>query len=254
VPWRWAAGSTRGRDPPRIGLAEQAGIDHLAFDWPLVWAVRHHLAAGAGVTVALAGIALAVSIVPSALIAVGREYGPRTLAGALATLVTLVRGIPAPVGLVFVFFALPFVGITLAPFAATATILVCIQVAYLSEVIRGGLKAVGRGQVEAARTLGLGFGATLLHVVGPQSLRVATPAFASSVVQLVHNTTIASLVTLPDLLGEALDAQSIGGNPSALLVVVPIYWSLLLPLTWIARRFERRLATGETWIASRTSS
>lgn len=231
-----------------------AGIDHLAFDWPLVWAVRHHLAAGAGVTVALAGIALAVSIVPSALIAVGREYGPRTLAWALATLVTLVRGIPAPVGLVFVFFALPFVGITLAPFAATATILVCIQVAYLSEVIRGGLKAVGRGQVEAARTLGLGFGATLLHVVGPQSLRVATPAFASSVVQLVHNTTIASLVTLPDLLGEALDAQSIGGNPSPLLVVVPIYWSLLLPLTWIARRFERRLATGETWIASRTSS
>ena len=55
-------------------------------------------------------------------------------------------------------------------------------------------------------------------------------------------------------LGEALGAQSISGNPSPLLAVVPIYWSLLLPLTWIARRLERRLATSETWIASRTSS
>jgi len=70
----------------------------------------------------------------------------------------------------------------------------------------------------------------------------------------VHNTTIASLVTLPDLLGRALDEQSVGGNPSPLLVVVPIYWALLLPFTWIARRTERRLATSETWIGSRTSS
>jgi polar amino acid transport system permease protein len=219
-----------------------------------VWASRHQIAASAGVTLTLTGVALAISIVPSALVAVGREYGPRTLAWALATFVTLVRGIPAPVGLVFVFFALPFVGITLAPFPAVTAVLVCVQVVYLSEVIRGGLKAVGRGQIEAARMLGLGFGATLVHVVGPQSIRVAMPAFASSIIQLMHNTTIASLVTLPDLLGQALDEQSISGNPSPLLAVVPIYWTLLLPLTWIARRAERRLVRSETWIGSRTSS
>ena len=169
-------------------------------------------------------------------------------------LVTLVRGIPAPVGLIFVFFALPFVGITLAPFTAVTAVLVCVQVAYLSEVLRGGLKAVGRGQIDAARTLGLGFGSTLVHVVGPQTVRVAMPALASSIIQLMHNTTIASLVTLPDLLGQALDEQSISGNPSALLAVVPIYWTLSLPLTWMARRAERRMATTDTWIGSPTSS
>jgi polar amino acid transport system permease protein len=199
-------------------------------------------------------VTLALAIVPSALVAIGREYGPRTLARGLATLVTLVRGVPAPVGLVIVFFALPFAGLTLASFPAVVVVLVSIQVVYLSEVIRGGLRAVGRGQLEAGRTLGLGFGTLLVHVVGPQSVRVAMPAFASSIIQLVHNTTIASLVTLPDLLGRALDEQSVGGNPSPLLVVVPIYWALLLPFTWIARRTERRLATSETWIGSRTSS
>lgn len=219
-----------------------------------MWRVREQLAAGAGVTIALVGTTLAISIVPSALVAVGREFGPRTLAWMLATVVTLVRGIPAAVGLVFVFFALPFVGVTLSPFTSVAATLVVVQIVYLSEVFRGGLKAVGRGQLEAARTLGLGLGATLLYVVGPQSVRVAMPSLASSLIQLAHNTTIASLVTLPDLLGQALDAQSISDNPSPLLAVVPLYWMLLLPLTRIARRAERRLTTRTTWIESQTSS
>ena len=205
-------------------------------------------------TLALAAVALSVSIVPSILIAVGREYGCRPVAWAFAALVVVVRGVPAPVGLVFVFFALPFAGLTLDPFTAVAGTLTVVQVAYLSEVIRGGLRAVGRGQLEAARTLGLGLGATLLHVVGPQAARVALPAFASAVIQLVHNTTIASLATLPDLLGRALDEQGITGDPSTLLAVVPLYWTALLPLTWLARRAERGLATSDTWIGSRISS
>lgn len=191
---------------------------------------------------------------PAALVAVAREFGPSPLAWVLATAVTLVRGVPAVVGLVFVFFALPFLGITLAPFPAVAATLVCVHVVYLSEVLRGGLRAVGRGQLEAARAVGLGFAATLIYVVGPQAVRVALPAFASTTIQLFHNTTIASIVTLPDLLGRALDAQSIGGNPSPLVAVVPVYWLLLLPLTWSARRAEKRLATSDTWIGSRTSS
>jgi polar amino acid transport system permease protein len=206
------------------------------------------------ITLALAGVTLVISVVPAALVAVGREFGPPTLAWALGASVTVVRGIPAMVGLVFVFFALPFLGITLAPFPAMAGTLVFVQVAYLSEVVRGAFQAVGRGQFEAARALGLGFWATLVHVVGPQTLRVALPAFASSTIQLFHNTTIASLVTLPDLLGQALDVQSISGNPSPLVAVVPVYWLLLPPLTWIGRRVERRLATTDSWIGSRTSS
>ena len=162
--------------------------------------------------------------------------------------------LPAAFFVVFVFFALPFLGITLAPFPAVAGTLACVHVAYLSEVLRGGLHAVGRGQLEAARALGLGFGTALIHVVGPQSVRVALPALASSTIQLFHNTTIASIVTLPDLLGQALDAQSISGNPSPLVAVVPLYWLLLLPLTWAGRRAEKRLATRDTWIGSRTSS
>lgn len=219
-----------------------------------MWASRHELGAGLVTTFVLAAVSLAVAIVPAAVVAVVREFGPRAAALALASFVTVVRAVPSMVALVFVFFALPFVGITLAPFPAVAATLTCVQVAYLSEVFRGALAAVGRGQLDATRALGLGIVPTLTHVVGPQSLRVAMPAFASSTVQLVHNTTIASLVTLPDLLGTALDAQALSGNPSPLLAVVPMYWLLLLPLTWLARHAERQKAPDETWIGSPTSS
>ena len=202
----------------------------------------------------LASLTLAVSIVPAAVIALARELGPRAAALPLATFVTVVRAVPAMVALVFVFFALPFVGITLDPFPAVAVTLTCAQIAYLSEVFRGALAAVGRGQLDATRALGLGLAPTLVYVVGPQGLRVAMPAFASSVIQLVHNTTIASIATLPDLLGAALDAQAISGHPSPLLAVAPVYSLLLLPLTWLARRAERPKAPDETWIGSPTSS
>ena len=220
----------------------------------MVWASRHELGAGLFTTFVLAAVSLGVSIVPAAAVALAREFGPRAPALALATFVTVVRAVPSTVALVFVFFALPFVGIILDPFPAVAATLTCVQVAYLSEVFRGALAAVGRGQLDATRSLGLGLVPTLTHVVGPQSLRVAMPAFASSTVQLVHNTTIASLVTLPDLLGTALDVQAMSGNPSTLLAVVPVYWLLLLPLTWLARRVERPKVPEETWIGSPTSS
>ena len=226
----------------------------LAFDWQVVWASRHELGAGLLTTLVLATFSLAVSIVPAALVAVTRELGPRVLALALAALVTAVRAVPSMVVLVFVFFALPFLGITLDPFPAVAATLTCVHIVYLSEVFRGALAAVGRGQLDATRALGLGILPTLTHVVGPQSLRVAMPAFASSTVQLVHNTTLASLVTLPDLLGAALDAQALSGNPAPLLAVVPVYWLMLLPLTWLTRRAERRKAPDDTWIASPSSS
>jgi polar amino acid transport system permease protein len=114
-----------------------------------------------------------VSIAPAAVVALVREFGPRPAAVVLATFVTMVRAVPSVVALVFVFFALPFVGITLAPFPAVAATLTCVQIAYLSEVFRGALAAVGRGQLDATCALGLGLLPTLVDVVGAQSLEAA---------------------------------------------------------------------------------
>jgi polar amino acid transport system permease protein len=211
-------------------------------DAAIVWQFRAHLVAGLAVTLRLALVVLVLSVPLAAAVALGRRHGPRALAATLAALVLLVRGIPAVVSVVLVFYALPFAGITLEAFTAAVLALALVQTANVSEILRGALAGVPAAPVEAARASGLSAPAVLRHVVGPQALVLAWPPLISSCIQLLHNTTLASVVTLGDLVSEALAVQTATGNPSMLLAVAALYLAVLLPLVQLARRLERRFA------------
>jgi polar amino acid transport system permease protein len=222
-------------------------------DLHLVWRYRGALAAGVLTTVELAIVTLAVALLPALLVAVGRCFGPRWLAWPFAGLVSLIRAIPGIVSVTLIFFALPFAGVMLRPFPSLVLALATIHTAYLSEVFRGALAAVGRDQLEAAESLGLSRAAALLYVIVPQSIPVAAPAFVSSCIQLVHNTTIASVVTVGDLLAAALDVQTLTGNPSPLLAIAAFYWLGLGVALTLSRRLHRRIrprSWDTTWDAS----
>ncbi len=193
-------------------------------------------------TLELFAATLIVSLVPAVLIAVGRLYGPRPLQLGLLALTYLVRGVPAVLAILIIFYALPFVGPTLDAFPSVVLMLTIIQVVYLSEVFRAALAAVDRGQFEAGTALGFTGPQILRLVVAPQAAMVAAPAFISSCIQLMQNTTIASAVGLYDLLGRAqnLAVNYLDGSP--ILVVAPVYVLILLPLVRLGRRLERRLA------------
>lgn len=206
------------------------------------WQQRSLLAEGLWNTVALSVLAFAMAIVPAGLVALARAYGPGWLGLWLAGLVNLVRSIPTVLAVVFVYLALPFVGFTFDKFASVLLALVPMQVAYLSEVIRAALTAVGRGQIDAAAALGLSPVQSLRLVIGPQAARVAAPPFASSLVVLVQNTSIASAIALNDLITAALAIQSLTAQPSALFYAALGYLAIILPIVRIARRWERGLA------------
>lgn len=212
------------------------------FDLELLWDFRSQLFDGLLTTVELAVVAFAVSLFPALLIALARSYGPRPLSVALFVVVSMVRSLPAIVSVVFIFFALPFVGITLSAFLSVVSAVAVVQAIYLSEVFRGGLAAVDPGQFEAARAVGLRTGAALRRVILPQAAVVAAPTFISANIQLVQNTTIAVAVGLGDLLSTALDIQTETGNPSALLAAALLYLLLLLPPLQLAKRYAARAA------------
>jgi polar amino acid transport system permease protein len=193
-------------------------------------------------TLELFAVTLIVSLGPAVLIAVGRLYGPRPLQHGLLALIYLVRGVPGVLAILIIFYALPFVGPTLDAFPSVVLMLTIIQVVYLSEVFRAALAAVDRGQFEAGTALGFTGPQILRLVVAPQAALVAAPAFISSCIQLMQNTTIASAVGLYDLLGRAqnLAVNYLDGSP--ILVVAPVYVLILLPLVRLGRRLERRLA------------
>ncbi len=206
------------------------------------WQYRELLLEGLWVTLSLSVLTFCLAIGPAMLIALTRRLGPPWLEAPLAAVVNVCRSVPTVLTVVFVYLALPFAGVTLSAFTSVLVSITTMQVVYFSEVFRGALGAVGKGQFDAAYSCGLRTPLVLHKVVLPQAAIVAAPAFASSLVLLVQNTSIGAAVALNDLIGAALNVQNITGQPSPLVAAATGYLAIIVPLVRLSRRWERRMA------------
>ena len=133
-------------------------------------------------------------------------------------------------------------GIRLSSFVSAVTALSIVLAAFSAEVFRAGIESIPRGQLEAARALGLHFRATMRHVVLPQAIRAVVPPLTGNCVGIVKETSLASVVALPELLKQGNDAQALTANPTPLIGVAAIYLVILWPLVRILSRLERKSA------------
>ncbi|MCF3933540.1 amino acid ABC transporter permease [Acuticoccus sp. M5D2P5] len=156
--------------------------------------------------------------------------------------VDLFRALPPIVLLIFVYAGLPFAGIRPSPFEAVAIAFLLNNAAYYGEIYRAGILSIGRGQSEAARSTGLGAGQTMLYVVLPQAVRNVLPDLVSNTVEVVKLTSIASVVSLAELLYQADMARSVTYNASPIVAAAGIYLVILWPLVRLVSRLERRIA------------
>ena len=215
----------------------------LAFVNPApIWNFRNIFLEGLGITLALTLLTLVLAIVPALAMAVGRRYGPAWLTRILAALVALARSVPAVMLVVFIYLAMPFVGPSFSAFTSALIALVVTQIVYFSEVFRAALGAIGRGQFDAAASIGLSPVRALRHVIAPQAALVAAPAFASSLVLMVQNTSIATAIALNDLTQAALSIQNLAAKPSPLVYAAALYLAIILPVVRLTRRWERLMA------------
>jgi len=126
-----------------------------------------------------------------------------------------------------------------------AWVLTFFAAAYLAEAVRSGLAAVPRGQLEAARSLGLSSAQALRLVVLPQALRVALPAMVGQFISLLQDTTLLSLIGLLDLLGVARTVMAnpafLGRNAEVYLTLAILFWCCCAALGLGSRALERRL-------------
>jgi polar amino acid transport system permease protein len=194
------------------------------------------------VTLGLSVLTVLLAIGPGLFVALGRRFGPSWVGAPLAVTVNLFRSVPTVLTVMFIYLALPFAGITLSAFASVLVSLTIMQIVYFSEVFRGALAAVGKGQFDAAYACGLRTSVVFRKVVLPQAALVSAPAFASSLVLLVQNTSIGSAVALNDLIGSALSIQNISGSPAPLVAAGIGYLVIIVPLVRAARRWEQRMA------------
>ena len=176
------------------------------------------------------------------LICLVRLYAPRPLRLLAIVYIDVVRAMPALVLLILIYFALPFAGRTFAldPFPAALLALTLAMGAYTAEVMRAGIQAVPRGQFEASAALGLSFWTTLRKVILPQALRLVIPPHVSNCVSVFKDTALATVVTMPELMRQAQDAQALFANPTPLIGAAILYVIVLWPLVRFTAWLEAR--------------
>jgi polar amino acid transport system permease protein len=157
-------------------------------------------------------------------------------------LVDLFRALPPLVLLIMVYSGLPFIGIRLSPLAAVSIAFFLNNSSYYGEIFRAGIESVPSGQWEAARSTGLGAAQTFIFVVAPQGVRNVLPDLASNTIEVVKLTSLASVVSMPEMLYSADMARSLTFNASPIVLAAAIYLALLWPAVRLVSRLEHSVA------------
>ncbi|MGH6942751.1 MAG: amino acid ABC transporter permease [Geminicoccaceae bacterium] len=218
------------------------GIIDTFFNWNVLITTFPQLLRGLGTTCLLGLVSIALSLGGGLVLALARLYAHPRVQAVVRAYIDLFRAIPLLVLLVLIYYALPFVGIRLSPFAAAASALSLVASAYTAEIFRSGIEAIPRGQFEACKALGLNFWRTMRHVILPQAFRIVVPPITNNCVNVVKDTALASVVAMPDLLKQATQAQALAANPTPLIGAAIIYIALLWPMVRAVRRLEQRFA------------
>jgi polar amino acid transport system permease protein len=208
-------------------------LDVIIRTMPMLWRGVYNTLALAAATLVIGGIA-------GVLVCLVRLYAPLVFRILAIAFIDFFRAIPILVLLILIYFALPFGGIVLSPFVSATMALSLVFAAFTAEVFRSGIQAIPIGQIEAARALGLPFPVIIWKVILPQALRIALPPHTSNSVAIAKDTSLASIVAMPDLLKQATDAQALTANPSPLIAAAAMYLIVLLPAVRLVSFLEHR--------------
>jgi polar amino acid transport system permease protein len=174
------------------------------------------------------------------MIRIGRYQWART---AVKLYVELFQSTPLLMQLFLVYFGLPKLGIEVSAWLAAAVCLTLYSSAFLTDIWRGCVEAIPRGQWDGSASLGLHYLSQLRLVILPQATRMAIPPTVGFLVQLVKSTALASIVGYHELTKTAQILTNATFQPFVIYgMVALIYFAICYPLTWWSRRLEWRLA------------
>ena len=214
---------------------------------------------GLAMTLIITAISLALSFPCAVIVALCRTSGNRYLVAPTTAFVYTIRGIPLLLLVFWIFFAAPaVVGFNLSAFTTIVIAIVMFQSAYLSEVIRAGIEGLPKGQVEAARSLGLRYSPTTFKVVLPQALYNVIPGILNNLTAIFKESSLAYVISLHELTYAALQVMNheMSKPFQVFMILAGIYFVCCYTLSSAARlleiRIERKRArdTGVTPIAT----
>lgn len=203
--------------------------------WPMLYA-------GLVFTIPITLISFFLGLLLGFIVALIRLYGPAPLKNVVRFYVWIIRGTPLLVQLFLIFYALPSVGITLDAFPAAVIGFTLNVGAFTSEVIRATLLSVAKGQWEAAHSIGMSWGQSLRYIILSQAARVAVPPLSNTFISLVKDTSLASVITVPELFLAAQRIAAVTYQPLILYSEAALLYLLICSvLSYLQSRLELRL-------------
>lgn len=169
-----------------------------------------------------------------------------------AVFVDIIRGVPMIVLAFFVYFGVPMVindlfnsGFTLSPLQAGTICLALNCGAYMAEIIRGGIQSVDKGQMEAARSLGMPYWRAMRRVVLPQAIRTMIPSIINQFIITLKDTSILSVIGFPELVNTAKNVVAITYKSAQVWFIVGVMYLVIITiLSRVAKLVERSLNRG----------
>ena len=208
------------------------------------------LARAAGVTVLIAFGSMLIALALGLLLALGQWKGPGWLRALSTAYVEFFRGTPVLVQLLFLYFGLPVVGLSMPNWLTALVGLGLNYAAYESQVYRAALEAVPHGQWEAAYLLGMSPVLSFRRISFPQPFRVALPPMTNDFVSLFKDTSVAFAISVWELATAYRELANASGEFLLLgAIVSAFYLAMSLPFAHLARRMEMRLRHREAVLA-----
>ena len=215
-------------------------------DFSPVWGGWREIAHGTLVTIEVTVGAIALGCLIGLLIGLGRLDPRRRIVYGLCTAyVGFIRGTPLLVQLFIWFFGLPHFGINLPALFCGVVGMGIYSGAYVSEIVRGAIQSIDRGQMEAARSLGMPYRMAMREIVIPQAVVRMIPPFGNEFIALIKNSSLVSLLTIADLMHEGQKIISTSYRSLEVYLAIALIYFVLTNLTGLALRgVERRLGAG----------
>ncbi|MCO1814724.1 amino acid ABC transporter permease [Pseudomonas aeruginosa] len=210
-------------------------VELLGMAWPF-------LLQGAMYTVLFAAVSMVLGLILGFSVAVVRVIKVPVVSQIAAVYVSAFRGTPLLVQIFVLYYGLPSVGIEFTPVTAGILALTLNVAAYLSESMRGAILGIDKGQWEAGLSVGLTWGQTLWNIITPQALRLAVPSLSNSLISLIKDTSLISVITVTELMLATKEVIAETFQPLPLyLAAAGIYWLLSALFERVQKALENRL-------------
>lgn len=207
------------------------------------WVDIRFLLQGLWVTIYVSLISIALSFIVGLVFGFIRNMKIKYVSAIVGFCIDIIRNLPLLLIIFFTYFGLPELGIVTNPTVASIIALVVFEGAMLAEIVRSGINAVPVGQMEGARSNGMTYMQAMIHVVLPQALHKMIPALLSQFVSLVKDTSLATIIVLPELLFHAQIIYSQNSTyliPMYLIISV-MYFIVCFSLSMVASHLQKKL-------------